>query len=187
MAEFAQASGVPVEVATFEAWQPGDRTFDAVIAAQSWHWIDLAAGAAKAAALLRPEGRLAIFGHVFEPPAEIAEPFATALRAAAPDSPLAGEPARRPLRTYQALYGKVADTIAATGHFCEPEQWEYDWEQIYTRDEWLDLLPTTGGLTQLTADQIANILVAVGNAIDAVGGHFVMAYSTLAVTALRGN
>ena len=35
MAGYARARGLPVEVATFEAWDAGGRTFDTVIAAQS--------------------------------------------------------------------------------------------------------------------------------------------------------
>src|SRR5205085_1744530 len=54
MADFARRSGVEVEVATFEAWDPGDRMFDAVIPGQAWHWVDPVAGAAKAAQVLRP-------------------------------------------------------------------------------------------------------------------------------------
>lgn len=53
MADFAQTTGLPVEVSTFEAWEPGGRTFDTVIAAQSWHWVDPVAGAVKAAQVLR--------------------------------------------------------------------------------------------------------------------------------------
>src|SRR5215207_2057816 len=90
MADFARARGLQVEVAPFEAWEPAGRTFDVVIAAQSWHWVDPVAGAAKAASVLRPGGRLALFGHVFEPPAEVAEPFAAAYRRAVPDSPFNG-------------------------------------------------------------------------------------------------
>ncbi|MFF9520734.1 class I SAM-dependent methyltransferase [Streptomyces achromogenes] len=185
MAGFARAGGLEVEVATFEAWEPAGRTFDAVIAAQSWHWVDPVAGAAKAAEVLRPHGRLAIFGHVFEPPAEVAEPFAAAYRRVAPDSPFAGQPARRPLETYRAGYAKIADTIRATGRFGEPEQWRFDWERSYTRDQWLNLLPTTGGLTRLHSDQLAGILGAVGDAIDALGGRFTMHYTTLATSAVR--
>jgi SAM-dependent methyltransferase len=185
MAEFARARGVPVEVATFEAWHPGDRKFDAVIAAQSWHWVDPAIGAAKAARILRPGGRLAIFGHVYEPPAEVATPFAAALARVAPDSPFAGQPARLPLETYRAAYARFADTIRQTGQFGEPEQWQFDWEQPYTRDQWLALLPTTGGLTRLRPDQLADILAEVGAAIDALGGAFTMPYTTLATSAAR--
>ncbi|MFB9629433.1 class I SAM-dependent methyltransferase [Nonomuraea helvata] len=185
MAEFAQARGLHVEVATFEAWQPAGCRFDAVVAAQSWHWVDPVAGAVKAAQVLRPDGRLAIFGHVFEPPAEVAEPFAAAYRRVAPDSPFGNQPARRPLDLYRAGYAKFADQICETGQFAEPEQWRFDWEQSYTRDQWLDLLPTTGALTQLRPDQLAEILGAVGGAIDALGGRFTMHYTTLAATAVR--
>ncbi|MEV8524361.1 class I SAM-dependent methyltransferase [Streptomyces sp. NPDC052000] len=185
MADFAGVLGLEVEVASFESWQSAGRTFDAVIAAQSWHWVDPAVGAVKAARVLRPGGRLAIFGHVYEPPAEVAEPFAAAYRRAAPDSPLNAQPARRPLDLYEAAYAKSADKIRETGQFSNPEQWRFDWEQSYTRDQWLDLLPTTGSLTQLRPGQLAEILEAVGRAIDSLGGCFTMNYTTLAATAVR--
>ncbi|MFJ5848001.1 class I SAM-dependent methyltransferase [Streptomyces sp. NPDC092903] len=185
MADVARARGLPVEVAAFEAWEPAGRRFDTVIAAQSWHWVDPVAGAAKAARVLRPGGRLAIFGHAYEPPAEVAEPFAAACRRVVPDSPFNGMPARRPLDLYRAAYAKSAGTIRGTGQFDEPEQWRFDWRQSYTRGQWLDLLPTTGGLTRLRPDQLAEVLDAVGEAIDSLGGHFTMEYTTLAVSALR--
>ncbi|OZM76235.1 class I SAM-dependent methyltransferase [Pseudonocardia sp. MH-G8] len=184
MAEFARRRGLRVEVATFEEWQPAGRTFDAVIAGQSWHWVDPAIGAVKAAAVLRPDGRLAIFGHVYEPPAEVAEPFAHAYRRVAPESPFSAQPARRPLDVYRAGYAKVADAIRRSGCFHEPEQWRFDWERTYTRDQWLDLLPTTGGLGPLPADKTAVVLDAVGTAIDSMGGRFTMRYTTLATSAV---
>lgn len=185
MARFARAHGVEVEEATFEAWDPAGRTFDAVTAGQSWHWVDPAVGAAKAARVLRPGGLLAIFAHVFEPPDEVAEPFADAFRRAVPDSPFAGQGGRRPLDLYRSGFRTVGDTLRATGAFDEPEQWQFDWERRYTRDEWLDLLPTTGGLTRLRPDRLGPILEAVGAAIDDLGGAFTMRYATLAVGAVR--
>ncbi|MFI0240254.1 class I SAM-dependent methyltransferase [Streptomyces sp. NPDC016845] len=185
MAERARARGVRIEVASFEAWEPDGRRFDAVTAAQSWHWVDPAVGAAKAARVLRPGGLLAVFGHVFEPPAEVAEPFAAAYRQVAPDSPFSGQPARRPPAVYLAGYAKIADQIRAAGQFDAPEQWRFDWERTYTRDAWLNLLPTTGTLTRLRPGQLAGILEAVGSAIDALGGRFTMQYMTLATTAVR--
>ncbi|MFI7547462.1 class I SAM-dependent methyltransferase [Actinoplanes sp. NPDC049599] len=184
MAAFARGRGLPVEVARFEHWEPAGRTFDAVIAAQSWHWVDPVAGAAQAARVLRPSGRLTIFGHVFEPPAEVAEPFAAAYRRLVPDAPFAAGPARRPLETYRAGYAQVAARLRETGRFGEPEEWLFDSERTYTRDEWLALLPTTGGLTRLPADRTAEILGAVGAAVDALGGRFTMRLTTLAVTAV---
>ena len=185
MAEFARSHGLPVEVATFEDWDSAGRTFDVLTAAQSWHWIDPAVGAAKSARLLRPSGRLAIFGHLYEPPIEVAGPFAEAFRRVLPDSPFADVPARRPVETYEAAYAKIADTFRETAMFDEPEHWRFDWEQPYTRDQWLALLPTTGGLTRLKPDQLAEIMTEVGTAIDNLGGTFTMPYTTLAATALR--
>lgn len=53
------------------------------------------------------------------------------------------------------------------------------------RVEWLDQLPTQGPLTQLPSDKLAEVLEAVGAAIDATGGSFTMPYTTVVVTAAR--
>ena len=105
----------------------------------------------------------------------------------APDSPfsLSGQLARSPLDAYQALFTKIADGIREAGAFSEPEQWRFDWERSYTRDEWLDQLPTHGALTQLAPDQLAEVLEGAGAAIDAIGGSFTMQYATVVVTAAR--
>lgn len=185
MAAFARAGGVEVEVATFEAWDPSGRSFDAVVAAQSWHWVDPAMGPSKAAGVLRPGGRLAVFGHVFEPPPEVASAFATVFARVVPDSPFAGQQPGQALALYQAMFTKFAEAIRGTGAFCEPEQWQYDREQSYIRQEWLDLLPTTGGLTRLSPDKLAEVLAGVGAAIDSIGGSFTMTLTTLATSAAR--
>jgi SAM-dependent methyltransferase len=67
MAAFARRAGTEVEVSTFEAWDPGGRRFDAVVAGQAWHWVDPVAGAAAAAQVLRPGGRLAVFWNALQP------------------------------------------------------------------------------------------------------------------------
>lgn len=185
MAEFARRSGVEVEVATFEDWDPAGRVFDAVVAGQAWHWVDPVAGATKAARVLRPGGLLAVFAHVFEPPSGVADAFAAVYRRVVPDSPFDVRSTRNGVDLYQAMFAKFADGIREVGGFDEPEQWRFDWEQSYTRDEWLDLLPTTGGLTQLPPDKLTQVLEGVGAAIDKIGGGFTVPYTTLAVTAAR--
>jgi SAM-dependent methyltransferase len=185
MADFARRTGVEAEVATFEAWDPAGRAFDTVVAGQSWHWVDPVAGAAKAARVLRPGGRLAVFGHVYDTPPGVADALSAALRRVAPDSPLSARPARTAMDLYHAMFATAADGIRQAGGFGEPEQWRFDWELSYTRDEWLDLLPTTGGLTQLRPGQLAQVLAAVGAAIDQNGGTLTMPYTTLAATAAR--
>lgn len=189
MAAFARGTGIDVEVATIEDWDPAGRTFDAVVAGTAWHWVDPVAGAAKAARVLRPGGRLAVFWHVFQLPAEVTEAFAAAYQRVAPDSPFDMQAARRAARqgldAYQPMLDKAAAGIEEAGGFAAPEQWRFEWERTYTRDEWLDQMPTQGTLTRLSADQVAEVLDGVGAAIDAIGGAFTMPYATVAVTATR--
>src|SRR5690242_7579403 len=80
MAGFARATGVDVEVAKFEEWDAAGRRFDAVVAGQTWHWIDPVAGPVKAAEALKPEGGLAVFWNVHIPPPDIAEASAAVYR-----------------------------------------------------------------------------------------------------------
>jgi SAM-dependent methyltransferase len=187
MADFARRTGVEVEVATFETWESAGRAFDAVIAGTAWHWVDPVAGAAKAAQVLRPGGRLAPFHHVFQSPSEVMEALAKVYRRVAPDSPfnLSSQLTRSALDAYQPLFAKIADGIREVGGFSDPEQWRFDWERSYTRDAWLDQMPTHGALTQLPSDKLAEVLEGVGAAIDAMGGSFTMQYTTVAVTAAR--
>lgn len=187
MADFARRTGVEVEVATFETWESAGRAFDAVIAGTAWHWVDPVAGAAKAAQVLRPGGRLAPFHHVFQSPPEVMEALAKVYRRVVPDSPfnLSSQLTRSALDAYQPLFAKIADGIREVGGFSDPEQWRFDWEQSYTRDAWLDQMPTHGALTQLPSDKLAEVLEGVGAAIDAMGGSFTMHYATVVVTAAR--
>jgi SAM-dependent methyltransferase len=189
MAEFAQQTGIDVEIGTFEDWDPRGRSFDAVVAGQAWHWVDPVRGAAKAAQVLRPHGLLALYWHVFDPPSQVADAFDDVLHRVAPDAPLwnrstdnndASNPA---FDLQQGNLQRAVDGIRTAGRFGEPEQWRFEWQRHYTRDEWLDHLPTTGTLTRLAPDQVATVLEAVGTAIDGIGGGFTMQYVTLATAA----
>jgi SAM-dependent methyltransferase len=185
MADRARQGGTEVEVAKFEDWDPAGRAFDAVIAAQAWHWIDPAAGAAKAAAALRAGGRLAVFWNAFDPPPGLRAAFGAVYRRALPDSPVTGFWSRPALDAYRTGGGRAADGMRQSGVFGEPEEWLADWTRPYTRDEWLDLVPTTGGFGSLADGVQAEILAGLGAAVDAAGGAFTMGYTTLAVTAVR--
>ncbi|WP_445516639.1 class I SAM-dependent methyltransferase [Streptomyces sp. NEAU-174] len=186
MADVARRLGTAVEVATFEAWDPAGRHFDAVIAGQAWHWIDPVAGAAKAARVLRPGARLAAFWNVFRPPTELAEALAAVCRRVMPDAPFDFRAvARGGLDTHQPILTKAADGIRAAGAFGEPEQWRFDWEWTYTRDAWLEQIPTQGAFTRLPPAGLAEVLEGVGAAIDAMGGSFAMPYATVVITATR--
>ncbi len=184
MADLAGRSGLDVEVAAFEVWEPAGRAFDAVVSGQSWHWVDPVAGAAKAAQALRPGGRLAVFWNVFEPPPDLGEGFSEVYRRVLPDSPFS-RGAVGGLQGYSVLFAKAAEGIRAAGAFSDPEQWRFDWERSYTRDEWLDQVPTFGGHSQFPPATLGELLAGIGAAIDAAGGSFTMDYTAAVVTAAR--
>jgi SAM-dependent methyltransferase len=185
MADLARRGGLEVEVAKIEDWDPAGRAFDAVIAGQAWHWVDPVAGAAKAAQALRPGGLLAVFWNSFQPPPDLNEAFAAAIRRVLPDSPLAQHGMPGP-DAYSAMCAKAADGMRQTGAFGDPEQSRFDWDRPYTRDEWLDVVPTFGASsTRLPPDTLREMLAGIGAAIDAVGGSFTMRYATVAATAAR--
>ncbi|HWD06595.1 MAG TPA: class I SAM-dependent methyltransferase [Amycolatopsis sp.] len=180
MAEFASAKGIEVEVARFEQWDANGRTFDAVVSGQAWHWVDPVEGARQAAQVLRPGGVLGLFWHVFAPPEDIAAAFGEAFRKAVPEFPIKAD--RVPSRD---AYRPVVEKSLAGSEFGALEQRFYEWQHHYTRDEYLDLLPTQGGLTRLSDEQRATVLTAVGAAIDARGGRFTCDYTTVLFTAAK--
>jgi SAM-dependent methyltransferase len=184
MADFARRHGLATEVSTFEAWEDAGRTFDLVVAGQAWHWVDPVAGAAKAAAVLRPGGRLALCWYVFQAPADLAEAFSDVYRRLLPaSSPFRGT--MPSLAGYSTLFTKAADGVRQSGAFGDTEQWQFDWDQDYTRDEWLDLVPTSGGHNLFPPATLAELLDGIGSAVDAVGGRFTMHYTAVAVTTVR--
>jgi SAM-dependent methyltransferase len=184
MADLARERGLEVEVATFETWDPAGRVFDAVVAGQAWHWVDPVAGAAKATSALRPGGRLAPFWNVFQPPAELGLAFADVYRRVLPDLP-ANVWDRPLLDIYDTMAGKAAEGMRQAGAFGGPEQWRFEWDRPYARDEWLEQVPTFGGHSRIPPARQRELLAGLGAAIDAAGGSFTMSFTTLAVTATR--
>jgi SAM-dependent methyltransferase len=184
MAGLARRRGLDVEVATFEDWDPAGRTFDVVTAGQAWHWVDPVAGAAQAARVLRPGGRLAVFWNSFRPPAELAATFGAVHRRVLAEAPLFKMPSPG-ADAYAALTAKAADGMREAGAFGQEEHWRFEWDRFYTRDEYLDGVPTSGFTNQLPAATLRELVAGIGAAIDEAGGGFTMGFTTVAVTAVR--
>lgn len=184
MATFARRRGLDVNVVTFESWDPAGRDFDAVVAGQAWHWVNPITGAAKAAQVLRPDGRLAVFWNVFQAKPEIAKTFYDVYRRVVPDWPR--NPWARPgLDAYSAIFHRTADGMRATGTLTPAEQWRFDWNRSYTREEWLEQMATGGDAGQFPPATLEALLAATGAAIDAWDGTFTMGYATVVMTATR--
>jgi len=185
MADFARRRGLEVEIARFEEWDPAGRTFDVVIAGQTWHWVDPILGASKAASVLRPGGRIALFWNAMSFPPDFAEAISAVYRHVVPEFPFFQSGAPGGAASYAPLFDKGVQGIRQTGAFDEPARWQFDWQRSYTRDEWLEQVPTFGGHTQIPPEKFEDLLARIGDVIDARGGSFTMGYTAVVITATR--
>jgi SAM-dependent methyltransferase len=184
MAARAREHGFEVEVAPFERWDDRGRRFDAVVSGQTWHWIDPDAGAAAAARVLRPGGRLALFWNTPDLPAEIAAGFAEVYRDVETGLPFTPSTTRAAKGDTQILTA-VSDPLRRTGQFTEPEQWRGTWTTVVSRDQWLDQVPTTGGHSRIPVDKLRALLAGMGKIIDDHGGSLPITYTTVMIGATR--
>jgi SAM-dependent methyltransferase len=182
MAAVARERGLEVEEATFEAWDPGSRAFDAVISGQAWHWVDPVEGAERAASVLRPGGHVALFWNLGRPPESVAEAFKEVYSRHTGDldrySVLLGGPGTD--RFEYALKG-----LGVTGRFTKPVKRSIRWSRPYTTREWLDQLPTHSDHQALPPERLELLMDGIGAVIDSLGGSFMMAYETALISATR--
>jgi SAM-dependent methyltransferase len=186
MAAIARSRGIDVEVAAFEDWDAAGRTFDRVVSAQAWHWLDLPVSTAKAASLLRPGGRLCLFWSAGCHPDALADALAEVYAHLFPTVGSAGfgYAASRPSDRRTGLTS-VHEAIAATPEFgASTEDW-FPWTRAYDTDQWLELLRSRSDHMALDAAVRERLFGAIRTVIDDHGGSFVMGFETGVITATR--
>jgi SAM-dependent methyltransferase len=182
MASVARGHGLAVECARFEEWQAHGRTFDLLISGQAWHWVDPRAGAAKAAAVLRPSGVIGLFWNQGRPAGDVAGELDRVYESAAPGleeySILL-----RPLGTDR--FQAACEGLAETGAFDGPAITTHPWSRSYTRDEWLDHLMTHSDHRTLAPVVRSRLLDSIAAVLDRAGGTFTVNYTCWLVRAVR--
>jgi trans-aconitate methyltransferase len=181
MATVARNHGISVEVGTFEQWEPQHRSFDLLISAQAWHWVEPKAGVAKAASVLHPGGHLAVFWNRGHHDPAIAAALDAAYERVAPSLPRPSTELRPDHHAHDAHVGE----LASNGQFSAVEAQAYPWEAVYDRAAWLDFIATQSDHVMLPAAQRSALLDAVGDVIDGLGGSIPYHFSTLLLTATR--
>jgi SAM-dependent methyltransferase len=186
MAEIARNHGIEVEVGAFEDWDAAGRTFDRVISAQAWHWLDLPVSTPKAARLLRPGGRLCLMWNAGCHPEDLADAIAPVYARFFPTIGSAGfgYAASRPADRRTGLTS-VVEAVAAVPEFGAVTETWFPWTREYTRDQWLDVLLSRSDHAALDSAVKGRLFEAVGTAIDEHGGSFVMSFETGLITATR--
>jgi len=171
---------VAIELATFEAWKGAGGTFDLVISAQAFHWVDPAVRYRKAAAALRPGGALALirneqFDLAPSLRAELDVAYARAFPGAAEPGP----------RDVQGKGRALAAEIERSGHFGDVQTAVFPWTQRYTARQYLDLIRTHSDHAVLEPKVRKTLFEAVAAAIERHGGILEMPYASMALIAFR--
>lgn len=181
MAALARAKGIEVEVARFEAWDPGERRFDLLTCAQAWHWIEPRTGALCAARALRSGGRIAVFWNFGELPAELLSELSVLYARLEPaleeNSVLLG---RRGGRTSAQESG-----IAGCAAFGEVEISSFGWQKRYTTAAWIEHVSTHSDHQTLPPARRERLLQAVAQRLERAGGAFDVRYETVLLSARR--
>jgi SAM-dependent methyltransferase len=157
MAAVAQAKGIPVELATFEDWDPAGRRFDRVVFAASFHWVDPAVALPKIRGILDGGGKLALIWNRLRPTNPTRAEFEAIYRDYMNVETHRGD----------GSPGEVIDMIAAAG-FTVTEQ-KYPHDLHYSAQEWVDIAFTFSHQLILAADKATELRARLVERIGADG------------------
>jgi SAM-dependent methyltransferase len=169
MAAVAQAKGIPVELATFEDWEPAGRRFDRVVFAASFHWVDPAVALPKIRGILSDGGKLALIWNRLRPTNPTRADFEAIYRD------------YRDVETHRGdgNPGEVMDLIAAAGFTVTERKYPHDLH--YSAQQWVDIAFTFSHQLLVAEDKVpelrARLIERIGPAGVSVGGDAVAIFA----------
>jgi SAM-dependent methyltransferase len=172
---------VAVETTTFEAWGGADGSFDLVISAQAFHWVDPTVRCVKAAAALKRTGAFALIRNEtcgIEPGlrAEFDDAYARWFDAAE------WTPVRDSVESSRRA---LVDELEHSGVFGPVQVVQFPWTARYTSAEYVALLGTHSDHAQLDREARARLFDAIVAATDRRGGAFDVPYVSMALLVFR--
>lgn len=191
---------VRVTTSTFEAADGEPGSYDAVMSATAFHWIDPHTGYPKAARLLRPGGSLALLTHAHVSGGtadQIAPAIGHLHQRLAPEVGGWVFPSLSEMREraeaggdIAAVWSRVERKLAeppSVGHLFEaPAVSTYPWAASYDQDTYLANLSTQSAYALMDPGRRTALLQAIGELIeDRLGGTLTRQYLTILVTARR--
>jgi SAM-dependent methyltransferase len=166
MAKMAVEKGIGTRVTKFEEWDAEDQTFDLVLFAQSFHWVDSGVALPKVRRLLTGRGRLALAWNRLFPVSPSRSDFASIYRDYMEgDSPLvaASPPSGGPGLDVGGLDDVLEEAGFTIGRRTYRREVRYDCEQ------WLDLVFTYSNHLVLPAEAARELRARLAERIG-VGG-----------------
>ncbi|MGA8331822.1 MAG: class I SAM-dependent methyltransferase [Mycobacterium sp.] len=170
MAAVAQGKGIPVELSTFEEWDPAGRRFDRVVFAASFHWVDPAVALPKIRAILNDGGKLALIWNRLRPTNPTRTEFESIFRD------------YMDLETHRGDGNPDKITALLTDAGFSVNQRRYPHDLHYTAQEWVDILFTFSNYLLIPPDKAAELrtrlIERIGSAGVSVGGDAVAIFAT---------
>lgn len=159
---FGHVSGIRFEIGDFDSFHaPG--SFDGIVAATSFHWLDPATRVARCADHLGSDGALIILRHRHRVSHEgFFQRVQSVYEAHVPEW---GEPP--PADTAEAELDALNGELEAGGLFRVADRGHEDWDREYDRDAYLRLLTTFSDHARLDPNQRNALLADIGRLIDA--------------------
>jgi len=174
---------VAVETTTFEEWRSVPGSFDLVISAQAFHWIDPSVRYSKTAEALRPAGAFALVRNEtsgLDPAlrADLEAAYARWFPAAT------WTPARD---SVEAKRRELTAEIEGSGLFGPVHAGLFPWTAIYTGRQYLDLLDTHSDHALLGPAVRTALYDAISSAIDRHGGRIEVPYVSMLLLSFRND
>jgi SAM-dependent methyltransferase len=167
MAEIANDKSIPIEIGTFENWEPADRNFDLIVFGQSFHWVNPAIALPKVHSLLATGGQLALMWNRLFPADPAQADFAEIYRDYMdPGSPLIDGSTIGIVEACGSIDRLIA-SITASGFTVEKHT--YPRNDHYSARHWLDLVFTYSNHLILAADKAAELRVRLAERIGSRG------------------
>ncbi|WIM86837.1 ubiquinone/menaquinone biosynthesis protein [Candidatus Mycobacterium wuenschmannii] len=170
MAAVAQTKGIPVELSTFEEWDPAGRRFDRVVFAASFHWVDPTIALPKIREILDVGGKLALIWNRLRPTKPTRADF----------EEIYADYMDTETRSGDGSPAEVMDMIAAAGFTVT--QREYPHDLHYSAQQWVDIAFTFSNQLLVAEDRApelrARLIERIGPAGVSVGGDAVGIFAT---------
>ncbi len=177
----AGLSDVTVEHTSFEAWDPGAETFDAVLACNAFHWVDPDVRFVKAAAVLKPSGHLV----VLSTPVVIPQDAHRFWWDVQDDWAAVGVDREDPATKRPDLVGGYASAIDPAGRFTDPVVVRREFDVTLTAEEYATNLTTQSGVKELSHDAREQLRVRVQRRVEAQGGTLTVHHLAVLAVAQR--
>jgi SAM-dependent methyltransferase len=157
MAAVAQAKGIPVEIASFEQWDPAGRTFDRLVFAASFHWVDPAVALPKIRGVLDDGGKLALIWNRLRPTNPTRAEFESIYHDYMDIGTHRGD----------GNPDEIVDLLAAAGFTVTQRRYPHDLH--YSAQQWIDIAFTFSNQLILADDKAAALRARLADRIGTAG------------------